>query len=621
MRTKTLSMASAALLSITLVPVAMGVFVRGRIRAEHRNPIQRALVGVYRPVLELALRYRWPVVGAALAVVILTWIPLRRIGSEFMPPLNEGSILYMPTTLPGISVATARETLRKQDSILASFPEVQTVFGKAGRAATATDPAPLSMFETTIMLKPEEAWRPGVTMESLLREMDEQVRFPGITNSWTMPIKGRIDMLATGIRTPVGVKIFGSDLETLEGLGREVEAAIRMVPGTRSVFAERVVSGSYLDIQIDRDQAARYGLSVTQIQSVIASAIGGMDITETVEGRERYGVRVRYPQELRDQPEKLAEVLIPLPRRRVSRVAEMPSAAPPRAAADVPGAGRMAGAMIAGGVSGAAQIPLGQVARIRTVRGPTAIKTEGAFPTAWVYVDVEGRDIGGFVRDARAMVQEMVSLPSGYTLEWSGQYEYMQRAKQRLQVVVPATLGIIFLLLYMNFGRVGQTLIVMSTLPFALVGGVLFMALLDFNWSVATGVGFIALAGVAAETGVVMLLYLDQAWDERVRAGRRTARDLHDAVVEGAALRLRPKMMTVIAIIGGLLPLFWGHGAGATVMRRIAAPMVGGMISATVLTLLVIPVVYSLWQQAVATREARATIPRERDEPLPAGAD
>ncbi|HSR41265.1 MAG TPA: efflux RND transporter permease subunit, partial [Longimicrobiales bacterium] len=485
--TKTLSMAAASLLSVTLVPVTMGLFVRGRIHREHANPVNRFLVGVYRPVLELVLRYRWPVVASAASVMILTAIPMGRIGSEFMPPLDEGSILYMPTTLPGISVAKARETLQRQDSILAAFPEVASVFGKAGRATTATDPAPLSMFETTIVLKDEAEWREGMTQERLVDEMDRALRFPGISNSWTMPIKGRIDMLATGIRTPVGVKIFGPDLGELERLATEVEAAVRMVPGTRSAFGERVVSGSYLDIEIDRGAAARYGLNVRQIQMVIASAVGGMAITRTVEGRERYAVRVRYPQELRDQPERLAEILVPVASRRGA--GSMAGMAAPATMAGMGGSGTgmegtgsasmpMTGMALDG--PGTDQIPLGQVATIRTVGGPMAVKTEQAFPTAWVFVDVAGTDLGSYVARAREMVDEMVTLPPGYTLAWSGQYEYMERAKERLALVVPATLVIIFLLLYLNFGAIGETLIVMLTLPFSLVGGVLFMALLGF---------------------------------------------------------------------------------------------------------------------------------------------
>jgi len=515
----------------------------------------------------------------------------------------------MPTTLPGIGVNKARQALQRQDSILRSIPEVASVFGKAGRAATATDPAGLDMFETTITLKPEAEWRRGMTMDGLIAEMDSLVRFPGITNSWTMPIKGRIDMLATGIRTPVGIKIFGSDLAELERIGREVEAAINMVPGTRSVFAERAVSGYYLDVDIDRQAAARYGLNVQDIQMVLATAVGGMTITQTVEGRERYAVRLRYPHELRDQPEKLAEVLLPVSQGRSGAAA-----------------GGMAGmsTMAAGGDpagAGTAQIPLGLVASIRQVSGPMAVKTEGAFPTAWVYVDVKDRDIGSYVRDAKAMVASMVNLPPGYTLQWSGQYEYMQRAKEKLALVVPATLIIIFLLLYFNFRNVGETLIVMLSLPFALVGGVLLMALLGYRWSVATAIGFIALAGVAAETGVVMLIYLDHAWKAREQHGRRNLTDLYEAIMEGAVERVRPKMMTVTAIIAGLLPILWGNGTGASVMKRIAAPMVGGMVSSTILTLIVIPAIYSLWQEYRLRRRVTAAEPEGvATTPLPAGA-
>ncbi|MGD8276997.1 MAG: CusA/CzcA family heavy metal efflux RND transporter, partial [Gemmatimonadota bacterium] len=603
--TKTLAMAAAALLSVTLVPVTMGLFIRGRIHLEHRNPVSRILNGIYRPTLEFVLRNRWPVIAAAVAVLLLTWIPFRRIGSEFMPPLNEGSVLYMPTTLPGISVSRARQALQRQDSILHAMPEVASVFGKAGRANTATDPAGLDMFETTITLKPESEWRPGMTMDRLIATMDTAVRMPGITNAWTMPIKGRIDMLATGIRTPVGIKIFGPDLAELERLGREIENAVRMVPGTRSVFAERAVSGYYLDIDIDREAAARYGLNIEDIQAVVASAVGGMTITQTVEGRERYAVRLRYPHELRDQPEKLAEVLVPVAQGRTTR-------------APAAGMGGMAGMSTVAGRA-AAQIPLGQVATIRQVSGPMAVKTEGAFPTAWVFIDVRDRDIGSYVRDARRMVDEMVTLPAGYTLQWSGQYEYMQRAKEKLQLVVPATLLIIFLLLYFNFRAVEPTLIVMLSLPFSLVGGVFFMALLGYNWSVATAIGFIALAGVSAEIGVVMLVYLDQAHRKRAETGRLNDRaDLFDAAREGAGLRLRPVLMTATAVIFGLLPILWGGGTGASVMKRIAAPMVGGMVSATLLTLVVIPAIYSLWQEyALGKARAAAATGAARPRPVP----
>jgi Cu(I)/Ag(I) efflux system membrane protein CusA/SilA len=584
--TKTFAMAAASLLSVTLVPVAMGVFVRGRIFRERVNPINRLLIRAYRPALAAVLRQRWAVIGGALVVVVLTWIPWQRIGSEFMPRLDEGTILYMPTTLPGVSVARAREILRIQDSLLKTFPEVASVWGKAGRANTATDPAGLDMFETTITLKPEKEWRPGMTYDRLVGEMDSTVRLPGVTNAWTMPIQGRNDMLATGIRTPVGIKVFGPDLGELERLGKEIEQAVKAVPGTRSAFAERAVSGYYLDIEIDRAAAARHGLNVGDIQAVIATAVGGMTITQTVEGRERYGVRLRYPQELRDTPERLASVLVATAHRTGSTTG-------------VPGMSAMgasAGAAPAGSAGGA-YVPLGQVATIRQVAGPMVVRTEDAQPTAWVYVDVAGRDIGGYVAEAQQVVKNRVSLPPGYTVVWSGQYEYMQRAAERLVLVIPATLLIIFLLLYLNFRSVGETLIVMLSLPFALVGGIWFIWLLGYSWSVAVAIGFVALAGVAAETGVVMLIYLDHEWKARAAAGHRSLRDLYNAVMVGGAERVRPKMMTVTAITAGLLPILWGGGAGASVMKRIAAPMVGGMLSSTILTLLVIPAIYSLWRQ------------------------
>jgi copper/silver efflux system protein len=630
--TKTLSMASASLLSLTMVPVMMGLLVRGRIHRELKNPVNRFLLAVYRPVLDFVLDYRWPVIAGALATVVLTVLPFRKIGSEFMPPLNEGTILYMPTTLPGASVATVRGILRVQDSILATYPEVESVFGKGGRASTATDPAPLSMFETTIVLKPKEEWRPGLTYQGLIDEMDKDLRIAGVTNSWTMPIKGRIDMLATGIRTPVGIKIFGPDLVELERLATEIEGVVQMVPGTRSAVGERVVSGSYLDIDIDREAAARYGLSIKTIQSVIASAVGGMSITRTVEGRERYPVRLRYPQELRDQPEKLAEILIPVGGRTPGMgemvapgtMAGIESEPPLGAGAygGMGGAGGMGGGGMGSGSMAMTQIPLGEVADIRLVGGPMAVKTEQAFPTAWVFVDVEGSDLGSYVAAAQEMVNENVVLPPGYTLQWSGQYEYMLRAKEKLQLVVPATLVIIFLLLYLNFGGIGETMIVMLSLPFSMVGGVVIMALLGFNWSVATGVGFIALAGVATEIGVIMLLYVGNAWRD-ARRTNPTVASLRAAVIHGAAERARPILMTVTGVIGGLLPIFWGGGAGATVMSRIAAPMVGGMITATLLTLLVIPAIYSLWQEAVMRAD---TLGEAGELPpatsaLPAGAD
>jgi Cu(I)/Ag(I) efflux system membrane protein CusA/SilA len=604
--TKTFAMAAASLLSVTLVPVTMGLFIRGTLYRERANPVNGALIWLYGPVIRFVLRHRWPVIWAALVVLVVTWLPWKRIGSEFYPPLGEGTILYMPTTLPGVSVARAREILRTQDAILKRFPEVDHVWGKAGRAGTATDPAGLDMIETTISLRPESEWRPGMTYDRLVAEMDSAVRMPGITNAWTMPIKGRIDMLATGIRTPVGIKLFGPDLAELERLGKAVEQAVQGVPGTRSAFAERAVSGYYLDIDIDRAAAARHGLNVGDVQTVIATAVGGMTVTQTVEGRERYGVRIRYPQELRDTPERLASVLVPV--------------------AHGPGGPEPAGGMGMGAAPGAssgreASVPLGQVATIRQVAGPMVVRTEDAVPTAWVYVDVAGRDIGGYVAEAQRAVAQMVPMPAGYRIVWSGQYEYMQRAAAKLRLVIPATLAIVFLLLYFNFRSVGETVIVMLSLPFSVVGGIWFLWLLGYNWSVAVAIGFIALAGVAAETGVVMLIYLNHAWEARRAAGQLSMRGLYHAVMEGAVERVRPKMMTVTAIIAGLLPMLWGSGAGSSVMRRIAAPMIGGMVSSTVLTLVVIPAVYSLWKERELRRAAvlPAAGPPAKSVPAPLG--
>ena len=595
--TKTFAMAAASLLSLTLVPVLMGFFIRGKIYKERANPLSRAMIRVYRPVLGWVLQRRWPVITGAAVALILTWIPFQRIGSEFMPPLEEGTILYMPTTLPGISVARARELLRQQDEILKSFPEVASVWGKAGRANTATDPAGLDMAETTIALKPKSEWRAGMTHERLVAAMDSAVRLPGVTNAWTMPIQGRIDMLATGIRTAVGIKIFGPDLAELERIGREVERAVQTVPGTRSAFAERAVSGYYLDIDIDRASAARHGLNVGDIQTVIATAIGGMTITQTVEGRERYGVRVRYPQELRDTPERLASVLLPMSHA-VTRGGS---------GAAMGGMGAARAATSSALSNGGGQVPLGQVATIRQVAGPMVVRTEDAQPTAWVYIDPGDRDVGRYVAEARAAVESEVRMPPGYTLQWSGQYEYMERAKAKMQIVVPATLALVFILLYFNFRSVAETLIVMLSIPFTLVGGIWFLWALGYNWSVAVTIGFLALAGVAAETGVVMLVYLDQEW-KQARAGGRvpTLPELYDSVMRGAVERVRPMMMTVASTMIGLLPILWGSGTGASVMKRIGAPMIGGMVTSTLLTLLVIPAVYSLWRERGLVRvEAR----------------
>ena len=565
--TKTFAMAGAALLSITLVPVLMGYLVRGRIRPQETNPLNRWLMRAYRPVIAGVLRHPWRVVIGAIVVLAITVLPWSRLGSEFMPPLDEGSLLFMPTTVPGVSVGQAREIMRYQDSVLASFPEVASVFGKVGRANTATDPAPLDMYETTVVLKPHGDWRSGMTTERLVSEMDRAVRLPGVTNAWTMPIKNRIDMLATGVRTPIGIKVYGPNLDTLQQLGIEIERIVKSVPGTRNVFAERNVSGYYVDVKTDRVQAARFGLNAGDLHDVVMATAGGMNAAITVEGRERYEVNVRYPRELRDNAQKLREIVVPT-------------------------------------MSGL-QIPLGQVAQVNVVQGPMAVKTDNAFPVTTVYVDIEGRDLGGYVRDAQRVVAAQLTLPSGYRLAWSGQFEFMQRVAQKLKLVVPVTLGIIFLLLYLNFRGVEETLLVMLALPFALVGGIWSIWALGYNTSVAVWVGFIALAGVAAETGVVMLIYLDEAFTRRRAEGAlRGPADVAAAVAEGAVQRLRPVMMTVTAVIAGLAPILWSAGTGADVMKRIAAPMVGGMVTATLLTLAVIPAIYSLWRSWQVGRHA-----------------
>jgi Cu(I)/Ag(I) efflux system membrane protein CusA/SilA len=565
--TKTFAMAGGALLSVTLVPVLMLAFIRGRIVPEAKNPINRLLIWLYRPVIRLVLKAPLVLVVLAVAALAATAWPVSRLGSEFMPDLNEGTLLYMPVTPPGLSITKSAELLQTQDRIIRSFPEVKSVFGKAGRAATATDPAPTEMFETVINLKPQDQWRPGVTLDTLIADMDAALRMPGVSNAWTMPIKARIDMLSTGIRTPVGVKVFGPDLRELERIATEVERVVRAVPGTTSAYAERLGGGRYLEIEPDRDAIARYGLSMGDMQEVIATALGGETVTTTVEGRERYGVIVRYPRGLRDDPQAIAtQVLVPV--------------------------------MSAGGGAGP-MIPLAQLASIRVTQGPPSIRTENAQLVAYVYVDMRGRDIGGFVADAARAVSDGVKLPPGYRVQWSGQYEYLQRAAAKLRIVVPVTLLVILVLLYLNFGRLTETLIVMLSVPFALVGGAWLLWWLGYNLSVAVAVGFIALAGVAAETGVVMLIYLDQALTEareRAReAGRTLSRaDLNRAIIEGAVERVRPKMMTVTAIMAGLLPILWSAGTGSEVMRRIAVPMVGGMVSSTVLTLVVIPAIYAL---------------------------
>jgi Cu(I)/Ag(I) efflux system membrane protein CusA/SilA len=537
--------------------------VRGRVLPEARNPLNRGLIAGYRPFIRGVLRFPRTVLAVGVAATAVGLWPFTQLGTEFMPDLDEGDLMYMPTTFPGLSVGKARELLQQTDRLIATIPEVERVFGKIGRAETATDPAPLTMIETTIQLKPREQWRPGMTTQKLIAELEERVDLPGVTNAWVMPIKTRIDMLATGIKTPVGIKIAGPDLEVIQEIGTRVEEAVSRVPGTASAYSERVAGGRYVTVDIDREAAARLGLNVADVQEVVATAVGGMNVTQSVEGLERYPVNLRYPRDVRDSVEKLRQ---------------LPVVAP-----------------------GGARVPLGQVADIRIEAGPALIKSENARPNGWVFVDIRGRDLGSYVAEAQRVVAEEVDLPAGYSLAWSGQYEYMVRAQERLALVVPLTLAVIVLLLYLNFRNLTEVAIIVLTLPLALGGGAWLLYLLGYDMSVAVGVGFIALAGVAAETGIVMLVYLDQAW-KRVREaaaaeGRAlTRQDVRDAVYEGAVLRVRPKMMTVLTIIAGLLPIMIGAGTGAEVMRRIAAPMVGGMVSALVLTLLIIPAAYLIWR-------------------------
>lgn len=571
--TKTFAMAGAAILSVTLVPVLMLLFVRGKIMPERKNPINRLLIWIYRPVITWVMRWKKTTILIALLVLAVTAYPLGKLGSEFMPTLNEGTLLYMPATLPGLSVTKAAEIMQTQNKIIKSFPEVASVFGKAGRANTATDPAPLEMFETVINLKPESTWRSGMTIDKLVAALDQAVQMPGVSNAWTMPIKARIDMLSTGIRTPIGIKVFGKNLDEMEKLAKEIEAVVKQVPGTTSAYAERTTGGYYLNIEPDRQALARYGLAIGDLQDVIGSALGGEMITTTVEGRERFGVITRYPRELRSDPDTIArEVLVP--------------------------------------TMGGALIPLGQLAHISLDKGPPSIRTENALLSVYIFVDIRGRDIGGYVADAQKAVREQVEFQPGYYATWSGQFEYMERAKAKMKIVIPLTLFIIFVLLYLNFRRLTETLIVMLSVPFSLVGGVWLMYWLGYNMSVAVAVGFIALAGVAAETGVIMLIYLDHAYTvikakRDAEGGEVVLADLYKAVMDGAVERVRPKMMTVVAIMAGLLPIMWGNGTGSEVMRRIAAPMVGGMVSSTLLTLIVIPAIYGLVKEFSIRRSVK----------------
>jgi Cu(I)/Ag(I) efflux system membrane protein CusA/SilA len=560
--TKTFAMAAAALLAITLVPVLMGYFIRGKVLPEGRNPVNRLLHTLHAPLLRFAMQWRWFTLLLALLLLGGSVYPVMKLGSEFMPPLDEGDILYMPTTYPGLSITKAKELLQQTDKILKTFPEVKSVFGKVGRAETATDPAPLSMLETTVRLKPREQWPdPGKSTRDLMSEMDRSIRFPGLANTWTMPIKTRIDMLSTGIKTPVGIKVSGPDLEVLEQLASDIEQVVKQLPGTLSAFGDKAAGGYYLDFDIRREDAARYGLTVGDIQDVIQTAIGGMNITWTVEGVERYPVNLRYPRELRDNLEELQRALISTPT--------------------------------------GTQIPLSLVTDLQMRRGPPAIKTENASPNAWVYVDISSSDIGGYVEQAKALVDAEVELPAGYTLGWSGQFEYMERAAERLRIVVPVTLLIIFLLLFFNFRNISEPLVVMLSIPFGLIGGFWLVYWLGFNLSVAVAVGFIALAGVAAEIGVLVLTFIDHEvarcrHDKGSTTATLGASDILQAVHKGTSERVRPIAMTATAIIGGLLPIMWGSGTGSSVMQRIAAPMVGGMVTVTILSLLVLPVVYGL---------------------------
>jgi Cu(I)/Ag(I) efflux system membrane protein CusA/SilA len=559
-------MAAAAGLAVTLIPVLMGYLIRGRIPDEKANPLSRALIALYRPLLNAVLRAPKLTLAVATLLLLASLWPLQHIGGEFMPPLDEGDLLYMPSALPGLSAGKAAELLQQTDRLIKTVPEVVSVYGKAGRAETATDPAPLEMFETTIQFKPKDQWRPGLTQDMLIEELDAVVKVPGLANIWVPPIRNRIDMLATGIKSPVGVKVAGTDLATIDRLTGEIQRALKDVPGVSSALAERLTGGRYIDVNINRDAAARYGMNIADVQSVITSAVGGDNIGETVEGLQRFPINVRYPRETRDSVDKL---------RKLPVVSER-----------------------------GARLVLGDVAEIRITDGAPMLRSENARLSGWVYVDLRGRDLKSAVHHMQRVVADQVQLPPGYSISWSGQFEFLERASARLKLVVPFTLLIIFVLLYLTFKRIDEALLIMATLPFALVGGIWLLWLLGYNLSVAGAVGFIALAGVAAEFGVIMLLYLRHAWDARIEQGRVGHADLLDAIRDGAVLRVRPKAMTVAVILAGLFPIMWGEGTGSEVMQRIAAPMVGGMVTAPLLSMFVIPVAYLLMRGRRARKAA-----------------
>jgi Cu(I)/Ag(I) efflux system membrane protein CusA/SilA len=585
--TKTFAMLFSSFLAITLTPVLMTLFIRGKIRPEEKNPVSYILHKIYEPVAALALRFKKTVIIIAVIIMGLTAYPFLKLGSEFMPPLYEGSLFYMPVTVPGASISEVSSLLQIQDKLLKSIPEVEQVFGKAGRAETATDPAPLEMFETVINLKPESRWRQDMTVDKLKNEMNDVLTIPGVANSFTMPIKARIDMLSTGIRTPVGIKIMGSNLREIERIGLEIEHLIKDIPGTRSVYAERVTTGYFLDFNIRRDEAARYGLAIDDVQEVIQSAIGGMNITTTVEGRERYPVNIRYPRELRNDIEKLKRVLVPV--MMTDRTQNTEGRAQTMGKENLNSGFRALG-------SGSLQIPLEQLADIKIVKGPTVIKSEEGLLTSYVYIDFSGRDVGGYVEEAKGRVASL-KIPEGYRLKWSGEYEYLVRTHEKLKLVIPLTVLIIFVLIYLNTKSVAKTMIVLLAVPFSLVGSFWFLYFLNYNMSIAVWVGIIALAGLDAETGVVMLLYLELAYEQWKKEGRmKNIADLKDAVMHGAVKRIRPKIMTVSVILAGLVPIMFSHGTGADVMKRIAAPMVGGVITSTILELIIYPAIYMLWK-------------------------